>query len=265
MVLLEVKDVSKYFSRNRHDSTNEREAFTALEKVNIYVKKNETVGLVGESGSGKSTLAKIILHLLQPNKGAVFYNETNINVLVQKNNLKFRKNIQIVFQNPFNSLDPRQRIHNILKEGIDIHFSELSEIEKNTRIRQALTDVCLDRNALDKFPHEFSGGERQRIAIARAMSLEPELVILDEPVSSLDISVQAQIINMLIDLQKKHEMAYLFISHDLNIVRFLCDRVYVMEGGHIVEEGATERIFTKPLHSYTKNLLNAIMKIPFGN
>lgn len=264
MVLLELKNVCKYFRLRRDKFLTKPGILKAVENVNLFIKPGETVGLVGESGSGKSTISKMITKLMPPTKGAIFFNETNINVLSQKDKRAFRKKIQIVFQNPYDSLDPRQTVYIILKEAIDIHFPKLADKDKDEKIKQALVDVALPEESLDKYPHEFSGGERQRIAIARSLSVEPELLILDEPVSSLDLSVQSQIINLLINLQKKHSITYLFISHDLHIVRFLCNRLYVMENGYIVEEGETERIFTKPLHSYTKKLLNALMTVPFS-
>ncbi|MCF7916828.1 MAG: ATP-binding cassette domain-containing protein, partial [Candidatus Omnitrophica bacterium] len=233
----------------------------AVDGVSFSAMAGKTLGLVGESGCGKSTLARTILRLIEPDAGSIYFAGKDITKLSYPEMKKIRKDLQIIFQDPFGSLDPRFTVYGIVSEGI-INFS--AQVKKEViyeKVVKALTDVGLSKDILNRYPHEFSGGQRQRISIARALVLEPQLLILDEPVSSLDVSIQAQIINLLIDLQKKKGLSYIFIAHDLSVVRHICDRVCVMKEGKIVEDGQTNQIFASPTNSYTKKLLSAIPKI----
>lgn len=260
MVILEAKNIVKDF-KEQESFFREDSFFRAVDNVSFYIKENETLGLVGESGSGKSTIAKMLLKIVKPTEGIIEFNEKNIYDFNEKENHDFKKNVQIVFQNPYLSLNPKMSLYNILSEPLEIHEPKLSLSEKKTRIEETLVKMKLPISSIHKFPHELSGGERQRIAIARSIILKPKVLILDEPVSSLDVSVQAHIINLLKDIQEKEQMAFLFISHDLHVIRHVCNRVYVMEHGKIVEEGETNRIFNNPLHRYTKKLLNSITRL----
>jgi microcin C transport system ATP-binding protein len=232
----------------------------AVDGLSMKLRAGETLGVVGESGSGKTTLGLAILRLLS-SKGPIAYVGKRIDGLTNKQMRPLRKEMQVVFQDPYGSLSPRLTIEQIIEEGLLIQNPELDENQRRSRVAAALTEVGLDPGARDRYPHEFSGGQRQRIAVARAMVLEPKFVMLDEPTSALDMSVQAQIVDLLRDLQTKHDLAYLFISHDLKVVRALCNYVIVMKNGKVVEEGPARDIFESPKEDYTKALLAAAFDI----
>ncbi len=232
----------------------------AVDGLSLKLRAGQTLGVVGESGSGKTTLGLALLRLIS-SKGQIAYVGKRIDGLSQKAMRPLRKEMQIVFQDPYGSLSPRLSIGQIIEEGLLIQQPQLSYDERRQRVGSALREVGLDPNSQDRYPHEFSGGQRQRIAVARAMVLEPRFVMLDEPTSALDMSVQAQIVDLLRDLQRKHDLAYLFISHDLKVVRALCNYVIVMRKGRVVEEGPAEQIFSAPKQDYTRALLAAALNL----
>ncbi|OHE71226.1 MAG: hypothetical protein A2007_05110 [Verrucomicrobia bacterium GWC2_42_7] len=216
------------------------------------------MGLVGESGSGKTTLGRAIVRLAPITEGAIFYGKDEISNLSNREFFPYRKKIQMIFQDPFNSLNPRMTVASILGEPLDIHFPDWSKEQKTQRIVDLLKKVGLQPDHMNRYPHEFSGGQRQRIGIARALAIEPEFIICDEPVSALDVSVQAQIINLLQDLQEEMGLTYLFIAHDLAVVEHVSDEVLVMQTGKIVEHSDAESLYTNPQHPYTRQLLASI-------
>ncbi|MEN8169083.1 MAG: ABC transporter ATP-binding protein [Pseudomonadota bacterium] len=230
----------------------------AVDGVDIYIRPGETLGIVGESGSGKTTLGMSLLRL-QSGQGAISFNGERIDLLSERDLRPLRKDMQVVFQDPFSSLSPRMTVEQIVGEGLALHFPELNCEERLARIIKGLEEVGLDETMLHRYPHEFSGGQRQRIAIARVVVLEPKLVLLDEPTSALDISVQKQVLGLLRDLQLRHGMSYLFITHDLKVIRSVAHRVLVMKEGRMVELGDTEKLFTSPEHPYTETLLQAAL------
>ena len=240
---------SFFFGGKRND-------FHAVKNVNFELKKGETLGIVGESGSGKSSLAQALLKLTE-SKGNVFFKNEKVSHLSQRMFRPFRKNIQIIFQDPFASLSPRLTIQDIISEGLFVHNTNLSSKEINILTEKIIIDVGLEKSMLSRYPHEFSGGQRQRIAIARALILNPELIILDEPTSALDMTVQAQIVDLLLGLQDKHKLTYIFISHDLKIIKAISDKIMVMKEGQVVEFDSKKRLFNNPKNSYTKNLLKS--------
>lgn len=227
----------------------------AVNDISLSLRKGETLGIVGESGSGKTTLAQAILRLID-SEGAILLHNVPINALKRKHLRPYRRQMQIVFQDPFASLSPRMSIGQIITEGLEIHYN-LSEEELDTRVCNALTDVGLPESLRHRFPHELSGGQRQRVAIARALILKPEIIVLDEPTSALDRSIQTQIIELLRNLQQKYNLSYLFISHDLKVVRAMSHRIIVLKDGNIVEEGDSESLFNAPKTLYTQQLLSA--------
>jgi microcin C transport system ATP-binding protein len=232
----------------------------AVDGVTLKLRAGETLGVVGESGSGKTTLGLAILRLVS-SEGPIVYLGRNIDGLDSRAMRPLRKKIQIVFQDPYGSLSPRLSVAQIIEEGLLILDRSLSSDERRARVSQAMQEVGLDPATQDRYPHEFSGGQRQRIAIARAMVLDPKFVMLDEPTSALDMSVQAQIVDLLRDLQRKHDLAYLFISHDLRVVRALSNYVIVMKDGKVVEEGTARELFERPREDYTKALLAAALNL----
>ena len=257
--LLEIKNLTKIFdSDSIIKSKKEITALKALDNVSFNIFEGESFGLVGESGSGKSTIAKIITNLIKPTAGEVFYENISLN---QKNNNKFRGQIQMIFQDPYSSLNPRFKVKNIIAEPIKFFQKNLDKktIEKN--VNDLIDIVGMTRQSLDRYPHEFSGGQRQRISIARALATRPRLLICDEPTSALDVSIQAQILNLLKDLQEQLNLTILFISHDLPVIRQMCDRIAVLKNGNLCEIENTEILFNNPSHQYTKELINLMPKI----
>jgi ABC-type microcin C transport system duplicated ATPase subunit YejF len=232
--------------------------FHAVKNISFDIQKNTTIGLVGESGSGKSTLGRAIANLINY-EGKIFYQGKDLQSYDRKEMQNLKKDIQIVFQDPYGSLSPRMTIGEIIGEGLDVHFN-LTKEEKNKRIDEAMVDVGIDPNMKFKYPHEFSGGQRQRIAIARSIILQPAFMILDEPTSALDRSIQIQIIDLLKDIQDKYELTYLFISHDLKVIRAVSDYIFVMQDGDLVESGKANEVFDNPKKDYTNKLLTAALK-----
>ncbi len=235
-----------------------RKPFRALQQVNLKIYKGETLGLVGESGCGKTSLGKTILLLIKNQSGDIFYRGKNIRSLNGKERKHFRSKVQIVFQDPYSSLNPRLNVKSTLNEVLNIHSPELSKRDKISRMIETLEKTGLNRSDLEKYPHEFSGGQRQRIGIARALIIKPELIILDESVSALDVSVQARILNLLNDLKDEFNLSYLFISHDLNVVRYMSDRIIVMKDGKIEETGYSDEVYKNPSSPYTSLLVNSL-------
>jgi peptide/nickel transport system ATP-binding protein/oligopeptide transport system ATP-binding protein len=230
----------------------------AVDDVSFEVRRGETVGLVGESGSGKTTVGRAIIRLLEPTAGTILYQEKNISSLGTRAFRPYRKKIQIIFQDPYNSLNPRLSIFEIIGEALEIHFPQMSREDRRERVSGLLEKVGLKKDHLDRYPHEFSGGQRQRVGIARALAVDPEFIVCDEPVSALDVSVQAQIVNLLQDLQEELGLTYLFIAHDLAVVEHISDFVLVMNGGKIMEAATAEAIYENPQHEYTRKLLSAV-------
>ena len=230
----------------------------AVDGVDLSIRRGETYGLVGESGCGKSTLGRAILNLEPPTEGRVVFDGVDIASLKGETLRRKRKDIQMVFQDPMSSLDPRQSVESLLIEGMRAHDLVKDNASANKRLRQLLSDVGLPAAALQKYPHEFSGGQRQRIGIARALSVEPKLIVADEPVSALDVSVQAQVINLLEDLQEEYGLTYLVVAHDLAVVRHISDRIGVMYLGALVEEAGADDLYEQPLHPYTRALMSAV-------
>jgi microcin C transport system ATP-binding protein len=230
----------------------------AVDNISLSLHEGETIGVVGESGSGKTTLGMCLLQLQQC-RGSVSFQGQSLQDLTRKELRKLRRHFQVVFQDPFASLSPRMTIEQILREGLEIHFPQQSRDEHKVRILQVLQEVGLDENMLYRYPHEFSGGQRQRIAIARVVVLEPKLILLDEPTSALDVSVQKQVLELLVELQNKHDISYIFITHDLRVIRAMAHRVLVMRKGKVVEQGNTETLFQNPEEEYTQELLHATL------
>lgn len=250
--LIEVKELAKHFPLGR------KEILKAVNSVSFDIYKGETLGLVGESGSGKSTTGRTLLRLHEATSGETIYEGSDLNTYKKKQMKEMRKRVQFVFQDPYSSLNPRKKVEDIIGEALDIHKLSKSKKDRRKRVEDLLELVELDKSFSQRFPHEFSGGQRQRIGIARALAVEPEFIVLDEPLSALDASVQAQIVDLLEDLQKKLNLTYLFIAHDLATVKQLSDRVAVMYKGNIVELADSEELFKNPVHTYTKRLLSAI-------
>ncbi len=255
--LLRVQGLKKYFPVHRGFFQKVIGHIKAVDGVDFEIQKGKTMGLVGESGCGKTTIGRLILRLLDPDKGKLVYRGRDINVLSQRDLRPLRKEMQIIFQDPFGSLNPRMSVGQSIQEGLRIQGIK-DHHERQSRVDQLLEMVGIPPALFDRFPHEFSGGQRQRIGVARALSVEPSLIICDEPVSALDVSIQAQIINLLKALQAQLELSYLFIAHDLNVVGYVSDTVAVMYLGHIMEYALTDELFDNPLHPYTLALLSAI-------
>jgi len=262
VALLEVRNLTKIFDLADSPFGSRRVGeVRAVDDVSLDIQEGETLGLVGESGSGKSTLGRLILRLIEPTSGAILFDGID---LLQANGSglrRLRRNMQIIFQDPFGSLDPRYRVADVIAEPLILHqkimHENLSRDARHQRVRELLSAVGMDESAMSRYPHEFSGGQRQRIGIARALALRPKFIVADEPVSALDVSVGAQIVNLLQQLQRDFGLTYLFISHSMPVVRYLSTRIAVMYQGKIVEIGSTEQITAQPQHAYTRKLLAA--------
>lgn len=261
--LLQLQAVSKSYRLPRRQLWQAPEFLHALQGVDLKVYSGRNLGIVGESGSGKSTLARLAMGLDTPSSGQVLWDGHDIHSLRSRALRDMRRNYQMVFQDPYGSLDPRMRIAAILAEPLQA-LSRSSRSEQRELAEEALVEVGLHPSDLDKYPHEFSGGQRQRIAIARALITRPKLIVADEPVSALDVSIQAQVLNLMLDLQQRFGMTYLLISHDLAVVNHLCDEVTVMQQGKIVERGTPQQLFLHARHPYTQSLLNAVPQIAPG-
>jgi microcin C transport system ATP-binding protein len=259
-VLFEGREIKVHFPNKRNFMGKPTSFVKAVDSIDITIRRGETLGVVGESGSGKSTLGYAAIRLLD-GQGRLIFDGTDISVFKKKQMRPLRARMQIVFQDPFSSLSPRMSIAQIIAEGLKIHRKDLSAEERDALVVQALKDVDMDPETRHRYPHEFSGGQRQRVAIARAMVLAPELVVLDEPTSALDVSVQAQIVDLLRELQAKHQLSYIFISHDLRVVRAMSHSLVVMKDGHVIEHGSAAEIFNNPKEEYTKALLDAAMNL----
>ncbi|MDH5879838.1 ABC transporter ATP-binding protein [Vibrio sp. S/42/10] len=254
--LLNAEDIRVQFLVKSHFIKSKSQYFEAVKGISLTLKQGETLGIVGESGSGKSTLGRALIGLL-PSTGRIVYKGQDVSLLTDRERHKLKKDVQMVFQDPYGSLSPRMTVGEIITEGLTVHQPQLSKKERLERARKALIEVRLEPNSINRYPHEFSGGQRQRIAIARALILEPSFILLDEPTSALDRSVQLTVIDLLKDIQAKHNIGFLFISHDLSIVKALSDRVLVMQKGEVMEEGSAEDIFNNPKNNYTKKLIAA--------
>ncbi|WP_425667175.1 ABC transporter ATP-binding protein [Vibrio tubiashii] len=254
--LLKADDIRVKFLIKSHFLPNRNQYFEAVKGISLELKQGETLGIVGESGSGKSTLGRALIGLL-PSTGHIQFKGQDISQLSEKQRFELKKDIQMVFQDPYGSLSPRMTVGDIITEALTVHQPQLTRTERMARARKALEEVRLDPHSINRYPHEFSGGQRQRIAIARALILEPSFILLDEPTSALDRSVQLTVIDLLKDLQKKHNIGFLFISHDLSVVKALSDRVLVMQKGEVMEQGTADEIFHSPKSDYTKKLIAA--------
>ncbi|MFH6103064.1 ATP-binding cassette domain-containing protein [Staphylococcus aureus] len=252
-VLLSIKNLKQYFNAGKKNEVR------AIENISFDIYKGETLGLVGESGCGKSTTGKSIIKLNDITSGEILYEGIDIQkIRKRKDLLKFNKKIQMIFQDPYASLNPRLKVMDIVAEGIDIHHLATDKRDRKKRVYDLLETVGLSKEHANRYPHEFSGGQRQRIGIARALAVEPEFIIADEPISALDVSIQAQVVNLLLKLQRERGITFLFIAHDLSMVKYISDRIAVMHFGKIVEIGPAEEIYQNSLHDYTKSLLSAI-------
>jgi oligopeptide transport system ATP-binding protein len=250
--ILEIKNLRKEFGTAK--------PIVAVDDISLSLERGKTLGIVGESGSGKSTLGRAMLRLIEPTSGQITFNNHDL-LAVKPNELRqLRSKMQMIFQDPMASLDPRMSVRELIREPLDIHAVGTKE-ERNAAVESIIDKVGIAQSALDKFPHEFSGGQRQRISIARAVINKPDLIVADEPVSALDVSIQAQILNLLKDLRREMNLSFVFISHDLSVVKYFCDDVAVMYLGNIVEYAPTETIFRSPQHPYTQALISAIPEI----
>jgi ABC-type glutathione transport system ATPase component len=252
-VLVEAQGLVKEYARGG-------DSVRVVDDVSFAIRRGETMGLVGESGSGKSTMARMLLRLIEPTAGVIAYDGIDLLAAGSREMRAMRRRMQIVFQDPYAALNPRMKVREILAEPFAIHGEQRSATDEH--LRTMLGEVGLDASALERYPHEFSGGQRQRINIARALALRPEFLVLDEPVSALDVSVGAQVVNLLRELQRKYGLTYLFISHSMPLVRYLCDTVAVMRRGRLVEYGDCEQVCEAPQHEYTRGLIAATPEMP---
>jgi peptide/nickel transport system ATP-binding protein len=268
--LIVVKGLEKSFvSRNHWAETFNlrkvgfvsRERIYAINGVDLHIEYGERLCIVGESGCGKSTLARVIMGLEDPTAGSVYFGETRLDTMSERKRMPYRRKMQMVFQNPHASLNPRMSVYQMLNEAMSVHLKELSASERDERIESLLTAVGLSADAEDRYPHEFSGGQRQRISLARALSVEPELIVADEPLAALDVSVQAQVLNLMMDKQQEFGLTYVFITHNLSVVEHFATRVAVMYLGRICEIADRETLFKYPKHPYTKALLSSIPRL----
>ena len=261
-ILLEAKDIKKYFPvKKKWFTRGPRKTVKAVDGISLQIFRGEALGLIGESGCGKSTFSRVVMHLIPPTEGQVFYNGKPV---TGKDIMEFRRRVQMVFQDPYSSLDPRMNVRDIIEEPLRVH-TNLSAEEKLAVVKKVLEQIELPAETLEKYPHEFSGGQRQRIGIARVLVTDPELLVCDEPVSALDVSIQASILNLFKQMQRERGLSYLFISHDLSVVKHLCDRIAVMYLGRIVELAEKKELFANTLHPYTQALMSAIPAIRAAN
>lgn len=250
--LVELKNVSLTFNKGKKNEVK------AIDNVSFDIYEGEVFGLVGESGSGKTTVGRAILKLYDINEGEIIFNGETVSHLKEKDLRTFRKDAQMIFQDPQASLNGRMKIRDIVAEGLDIHGLTASKAEREERVQELLDLVGLNKDHLTRYPHEFSGGQRQRIGIARALAVKPKFIIADEPISALDVSIQAQVVNLMQKLQHKRGLTYLFIAHDLSMVKYISDRIGVMHWGKMLEIGTSDDVYNHPIHPYTKSLLSAI-------
>jgi len=251
--LLQVRNLKQHFKVSRKFYVK------AVDGVSFDIYPGETYGLVGESGSGKSTIGRSVIRLYEPTGGEILFNGMDISGKLDKDTSKaLRMNMQMIFQDPMASLNPRKKVLDLIALGLDIHHPEMSAEERKKKVYDILDLVGLSHEHANRYPHQFSGGQRQRIGIARALIMDPDLVIADEAISALDVSIQAQVVNLMKEIQQKTNIAYLFIAHDLSMVKYISDRIGVLHYGHLVETGTTDEIFSNPVHPYTKSLLSAI-------
>lgn len=256
-VLLRVQELKKYFPVKSGTLNKAKSYVKAVDNVSFDIKEQETFALVGESGCGKSTTGRSILRIIEPTEGKVYFEDENILEYSKEKMRQTRKNMQMIFQDPYSSLNPRMKVRDLITEPLYTHF-KLSNAEINERVDDILNLVGISKEQSNKYPHQFSGGQRQRISIARAIVINPKLVVADEPISALDVSIQAQILNLLIDLQKRMNLTYIFISHDLNVVKHISNTVGVMYLGNMMEMADTDELYIHPLHPYTQALLSAV-------
>lgn len=250
--LLQVKHLKQYF-------TSGKSTVKAVDDVTFDIYEGETFGLVGESGSGKTTTGRSIIRLYDPTDGEIIFDGKDVSKLKSRvDKREFNRKMQMIFQDPYASLNPRMTVEDIIAEGIDIHGLAKSKKERSEMVENLLETVGLNRDHASRYPHEFSGGQRQRIGIARALAVQPKFIIADEPISALDVSIQAQVVNLLKDLQEEKGLTYLFIAHDLSMVKFISDRIGVMHYGRLLEVGPADDVYDKPLHDYTKSLISAV-------
>ena len=251
--LLEIKNLKQYFNEGKENEVR------AVDDISFDIYKGETLGLVGESGCGKSTTGRTIIRLYDATDGKVIYDGVNVHDKKSKKDLKiFNRKMQMIFQDPYASLNPRMKVLDIIAEGLDIHGLVKNQTERKARVIELLETVGLNKEHAERYPHEFSGGQRQRLGIARALAVDPEFIIADEPISALDVSIQAQVVNLLKELQEEKGLTYLFIAHDLSMVKYISDRIGVMYFGKLVELAPAEELYSNPLHPYTQSLLSAI-------
>ena len=250
--LLEVKHLKQYFGSGK-------DMVKAVDDITFDIYEGETFGLVGESGSGKTTTGRSVIHLYEPTDGQIIFDGKDVSKLKTKEDkLKFCRDMQMIFQDPYASLNPRMTVEDIIAEGLDIHGLASSKKDRRQKVEDLLETVGLNRDHASRYPHEFSGGQRQRIGIARALAVEPRFIIADEPISALDVSIQAQVVNLLKELQEEKGLTYLFIAHDLSMVKYISDRIGVMHFGRLLEVGPADDVYTKPLHDYTASLISAV-------
>ncbi len=256
--LLELEGLTKYFYKPMGLLGRRKQVVQSVDHVSLHILRHETFGLVGESGCGKSTLGRTITRLYEPTEGKILYDGTDISHLTGPQLLPYRKRIQMIFQDPYASLDSRMTVMDIIREALDLHSELTTKEQRSQRVYELLDHVGLMREHANRYPHEFSGGQRQRIGIARALAVTPEFIVCDEPISALDVSIQAQVVNMLEDLQREFGLTYLFIAHDLSMVRHISNRIGVMYLGKLVEVGDSEEIYQNHLHPYTEALLSSV-------
>ena len=258
--MIEIKNLKKYFPIKGGFFKSKKGNVKAVENITFKIPEGEILGLVGESGSGKTTLGRSIIRLIEPSEGEIYYNDKNILKFNEKDMRSLRKEFQIIFQDPYASLDPRKKIFDIISQGLKIH-TNMTKQEIYEKVSSIIKEVGLQEEHLNRYPHEFSGGQRQRIGIARALVLEPKFIIADEPVSALDVTIQAQILKLILELKEKYSLTILFISHDLSVINQIADRVMVMYLGHLVEVASTKKLFSNPKHPYTKSLIETAPQI----